>query len=349
MKSYPGKELKALEAMLNSSSPIQKQGLEEELLQEKFDSIQKQEIEEEELVQGKFETAQKMSLEEEEPIQGKFETIQKQENNTGLPDKLKSGIENLSAFSMDDVKVHYNSSKPATLQAHAYAQGTEIHLASGQEKHLPHEAWHVVQQKQGRVKPTLQMKGGVNVNDDAGLEKEADVMGGKAIQIAPSTGDNTVQRNVATLGNFTFVPIDFHVTDLGDDGIQEIAKKFSEKYEKKEEDVKSEFTSMDNQWIGGGNCDKIFGVYKGSGTKFNYRHRKTGNTWNHVAGFNESDGVIYDASWKQFFSQSLEITSAYPPIFNGTADELRNFGLPTEDVESYLDMFGIGDNSKPDS
>uniref|UniRef100_UPI0035934C76 LirA/MavJ family T4SS effector n=1 Tax=Aquiflexum sp. TaxID=1872584 RepID=UPI0035934C76 len=62
----------------------------------------------------------------------------------------------------------------------------------GQEKHLPHEAWHVVQQKQGRVKPTLQMskssgnpafagKGGVNVNDDAGLEKEADVMGGKAL------------------------------------------------------------------------------------------------------------------------------------------------------------------------
>jgi len=50
--------------------------------------------------------------------------------------------------------VHYNSDKPAQLQAHAYAQGTDIHLASGQEKHLPHEAWHVVQQKQGRVKPT---------------------------------------------------------------------------------------------------------------------------------------------------------------------------------------------------
>jgi hypothetical protein len=26
----------------------------------------------------------------------------------------------------------------------------------GQEQHLPHEAWHVVQQKQGRVKPTGQ-------------------------------------------------------------------------------------------------------------------------------------------------------------------------------------------------
>lgn len=106
--------------------------------------------------------------------------IQKKENNTGLPDNLKSGIENLSGYSMDDVKVHYNSGKPAQLQAHAYAQGTEIHLASGQEKHLPHEAWHVVQQKQGRVKPTTQLKAKVNVNDDTGLEKEADVMGAKA-------------------------------------------------------------------------------------------------------------------------------------------------------------------------
>jgi hypothetical protein len=109
--------------------------------------------------------------------------LQRKNNNTGLPDNLKSGIENLSGHSMDDVKVHYNSDKPAQLNAHAYAQGSDIHLASGQEKHLPHEAWHVVQQKQGRVKPTLQMKGKVNVNDDKGLESEADVMGAKAVQM----------------------------------------------------------------------------------------------------------------------------------------------------------------------
>jgi hypothetical protein len=94
---------------------------------------------------------------------------------------LKSGIESLSGFSLDDVKVHYNSPEPAQLKAHAFAQGTDIHMAPGQEKHLPHEAWHVVQQKQGRVKPTMQMKGKVNVNDDAGLEKEADVMGERAM------------------------------------------------------------------------------------------------------------------------------------------------------------------------
>jgi hypothetical protein len=128
---------------------------------------------------------QKKRNEEEEILREKFEPIQKKANNTGLPDNLKSGIENLSGYSMDDVNVHYNSDKPAELQAHAYAQGTDIHIASGQEKHLPHEAWHVVQQKQGRVKPTLQMKGDVPVNDDAGLENEADVMGAKATQLAP--------------------------------------------------------------------------------------------------------------------------------------------------------------------
>jgi hypothetical protein len=84
---------------------------------------------------------------------------------------------------MDDVKVHYNSAKPAQLNAHAYAQGTDIHIASGQEKHLPHEAWHVVQQKQGRVQPTTMMKAKVPINDDQGLEKEADVMGARALQM----------------------------------------------------------------------------------------------------------------------------------------------------------------------
>ena len=116
--------------------------------------------------------------------------LQKKANNTGLPDNLKSGIENLSGHAMDDVKVHYNSDKPAQLNAHAYAQGSDIHIASGQEKHLPHEAWHVVQQKQGRVKPTMQMKGKVNVNDDAGLEKEADVMGAKAMQLKINIKDS---------------------------------------------------------------------------------------------------------------------------------------------------------------
>ena len=128
---------------------------------------------------------------------GRSAPIQQKPNNTGLPDNLKSGIENLSGYSMDDVKVHENSDKPAQLQAHAYAEGTDIHLGPGQEKHLPHEAWHVVQQKQGRVQPTRQLKGKVAINDDQGLEKEADLMGQKALS---SNEDHGLQLKKSSEG-----------------------------------------------------------------------------------------------------------------------------------------------------
>lgn len=98
---------------------------------------------------------------------------------TGLPPGLKYGLENLSGISMDHVNVHYNSPRPDRLNAHAYTQGSEIHVAPGQEKHLPHEGWHVVQQAQGRVQPTMQMAGS-KINNDEGLEKEADIMGERA-------------------------------------------------------------------------------------------------------------------------------------------------------------------------
>ena len=118
-------------------------------------------------------------------------------NNTGMPDNLKAGIESLSGFSMDNVRVHYNSSKPATVQALAYTQGTDIHVAPGQEKCLPHEAWHVAQQMAGRVSPTTNING-MPVNDNAALEHEADVMGEKAVQMKVDVS-KTVQR--AFIGN----------------------------------------------------------------------------------------------------------------------------------------------------
>lgn len=117
----------------------------------------------------------------------RYNPIQKKANNTGLPDNLKSGMESLGGYDMSDVKVHYNSAQPAQLQALAYAQGSDIYVGPGQEKHLPHEAWHVVQQKQGRVQANMQMKGNVPVNDDKGLEQEADVMGAKIANTKPDS------------------------------------------------------------------------------------------------------------------------------------------------------------------
>lgn len=115
-------------------------------------------------------------------------------NYTGLPDNLKHGLESLSGFTMDDVKVHYNSSRPKQLNAHAYAQGSDIHIASGNEHYLPHEAWHVVQQKQGKVRPSIQLKG-IKVNDEATLEHEADVMGKKALHYSGSS-KNLIMRDM---------------------------------------------------------------------------------------------------------------------------------------------------------
>jgi hypothetical protein len=137
---------------------------------------------------GNSRITQLQALSDSRPTTAKNNPIQRQENKTGLPDQLKTGMESISGLSLSDVKVHRNSDKPAQLQAHAYAQGTDIHLGPGQEKHLPHELGHVVQQKEGRVKPTVQLKGNVNVNDNPGLEKEADVLGAKALQLKAMPG-----------------------------------------------------------------------------------------------------------------------------------------------------------------
>jgi len=104
------------------------------------------------------------------------------EDPGGLPGPLRAGIEALSGMDMSGVRVHRNSSRPAQLQAAAFAQGQDIHLGPGQEQYLPHEAWHVVQQRQGRVSATLQAMG-LEINDDPALEHEADVMGARAMQL----------------------------------------------------------------------------------------------------------------------------------------------------------------------
>lgn len=107
------------------------------------------------------------------------------QRSDGLPAQLRAGMEQLSGADLSGVKVHYNSASPQELAAHAYTQGEDIHLAPGQEQHLAHEAWHVVQQQQGRVRATTQ-RAGMKVNDEHGLEKEADVMGARAVQLRAS-------------------------------------------------------------------------------------------------------------------------------------------------------------------
>ena len=117
------------------------------------------------------------------------------ESRGGLPERLRAGIERLSGLFMGDVRVHCNSTEPAKLGALAYTKGADIHLGPGQEQHLPHEAWHVVQQKQGRVPVTTQMKG-FGLNLDNGLEHEADVKGEAAARLGGAP-DSTAEGPVA--------------------------------------------------------------------------------------------------------------------------------------------------------
>ena len=121
------------------------------------------------------------------------------EGRGGLPSQLRAGMEALSGVDLSDVRVHRNSSEPATLGALAYAQGNDIHLGPGQEQNLPHEAWHVVQQLQGRVRPTMQAAG-VAINDDQGLESEADMMGERAVQMKAGEAPPQRRSNLSTFG-----------------------------------------------------------------------------------------------------------------------------------------------------
>ncbi len=159
--------LTQLKAMMNNSPRSA-------AMKKDSDDMSVQRIEEGEILQGKVDVESAAQL---------AQQSEARPNNTGLPDNLKAGVESLSGLSLDNVKVHYNSSQPAQLNAHAYAQGTDIHVGPGQEQHLPHETWHVVQQMQGRVKPTTQAKG-FAINDNESLETEADQMGARALSNA---------------------------------------------------------------------------------------------------------------------------------------------------------------------
>ncbi len=96
-----------------------------------------------------------------------------------VPVELAQGLKELTGVSLDNVKVQYNSLKPVALGAKSLTEGSTIYLGPGQERHLPHELWHAVQQAQGRVQPTIQ-RPGVGINNDQNLEAEADAMGARA-------------------------------------------------------------------------------------------------------------------------------------------------------------------------
>ena len=98
-------------------------------------------------------------------------------NRTGIPLQLKERLEQNTGVSFDDVRVHYNSALPAKLDALAYTKGNQVEIGPGQERHLPHELGHVVQQKLGMVRANARHASGEALNTDDGLERQADEIG----------------------------------------------------------------------------------------------------------------------------------------------------------------------------
>lgn len=128
-----------------------------------------------------------------------------------LPAPLRAGVETLAGVGLGDVSVHYDSPRPASVQAHAFTQGGDIHLAPGQERHLPHEAWHVAQQRQGRVRSSGTVAG-QPLNDDPGLEREADHMGARAAAMARHGGTRPAGHGLPSQAMAAAAPIQRVIT-----------------------------------------------------------------------------------------------------------------------------------------
>jgi len=125
-------------------------------------------------------------------------------NQTGIPDNTLTRMESSLNADFSDVRLHTNSPQASEVNALAYTQGNDIHFAPGQysptstqsQQILGHELTHVVQQRQGRVKPTMQLKG-LPINDDNSLEREADILGARAAQ------NDIAQRKISPANSYT--------------------------------------------------------------------------------------------------------------------------------------------------
>ncbi|MEJ8546930.1 DUF4157 domain-containing protein [Brevibacillus borstelensis] len=101
-----------------------------------------------------------------------------------LPDAVQTKMEHAFHSDFSQVQVFPHSTVAENIGAVAFAQGNDIHFAPGAyrpdtksgQKLLGHELTHVVQQREGRVKPNLPGSD-LPINDDPGLEREADLRG----------------------------------------------------------------------------------------------------------------------------------------------------------------------------
>jgi hypothetical protein len=103
-----------------------------------------------------------------------------------MPVGVQRKMEASFAADFSGVRIH-EGGEAAAIGAVAYAQGKDLHFAPGEyqpdtqagQELIGHELGHVVQQAEGRVATPGQAKGAA-INEDPGLEREADEMGARA-------------------------------------------------------------------------------------------------------------------------------------------------------------------------
>ncbi|MBK9551285.1 MAG: DUF4157 domain-containing protein [Saprospiraceae bacterium] len=107
-----------------------------------------------------------------------------------MPDETLNKMSSSFGTDFSDVNIHSDSKSATDAGALAYTQGNDIHFAPGQydpssqsgQELLGHELTHVQQQREGRVQANNEVNG-MPLNDDKGLEAEADEGGRMAVQM----------------------------------------------------------------------------------------------------------------------------------------------------------------------
>jgi hypothetical protein len=111
---------------------------------------------------------------------------------SALPRLVLGKMEAAFGTDFSAVRIHEGARAPRA-GALAYTTGHDIHFAPGRydpashagQELLGHELAHVVQQREGRVSATGQAAG-LAINDDEGLEREADELGARAARGEPA-------------------------------------------------------------------------------------------------------------------------------------------------------------------
>jgi hypothetical protein len=132
----------------------------------------------------------------------------KSSSSSGMPDETLNKMSSSFGTDFSDVNIHSDSKSATDAGALAYTQGNDIHFAPGQydpssqsgQELLGHELTHVQQQREGRVQANNEVNG-MPLNDDKGLEAEADEGGRMAVQRATATDSvpNTEQTIASKL------------------------------------------------------------------------------------------------------------------------------------------------------